>query len=185
MEIAGKVFIVTGGASGLGEGTARMLAGHGAQGRRRRPAGRARRRPSPPRSAAASCAATSARKPTASASSPRRWRSASWSAWSTAPASRRRRSTVGKDGAHRAGAVRQGRHGQPDRQLQHDPPRCRGDEQERARVDRRARRADLDRERRRLRRPDRPGGLLGVEGRRRRHDAADRARPGHAAASAT
>ena len=27
---AGKVFIVTGGASGLGEGTARMLAGHGA-----------------------------------------------------------------------------------------------------------------------------------------------------------
>ena len=31
MEIQGKVFIVTGGASGLGEGTARMLASHGAQ----------------------------------------------------------------------------------------------------------------------------------------------------------
>jgi NAD(P)-dependent dehydrogenase (short-subunit alcohol dehydrogenase family) len=31
MDIAGKVFIVTGGASGLGEGTARMLAGHGAK----------------------------------------------------------------------------------------------------------------------------------------------------------
>ncbi len=31
MEIAGKVFIVTGGASGLGEGTARMLAAHGAR----------------------------------------------------------------------------------------------------------------------------------------------------------
>ena len=30
MDIAGKVFIVTGGASGLGEGTARMLAGKGA-----------------------------------------------------------------------------------------------------------------------------------------------------------
>ncbi len=30
MEISGKVFIVTGAASGLGEGTARMLAGHGA-----------------------------------------------------------------------------------------------------------------------------------------------------------
>ena len=29
MEIAGKVFIVTGGASGLGEGTARMLSAHG------------------------------------------------------------------------------------------------------------------------------------------------------------
>lgn len=30
MDIAGKVFVVTGGASGLGEGTARMLAGKGA-----------------------------------------------------------------------------------------------------------------------------------------------------------
>ena len=30
MDITGKVFIVTGGASGLGEGTARMLAAHGA-----------------------------------------------------------------------------------------------------------------------------------------------------------
>ena len=30
MEIKGKVFIVTGGASGLGEGTARMLAAEGA-----------------------------------------------------------------------------------------------------------------------------------------------------------
>jgi NAD(P)-dependent dehydrogenase (short-subunit alcohol dehydrogenase family) len=29
MEIAGKVFIVTGGASGLGSGAARMLAGAG------------------------------------------------------------------------------------------------------------------------------------------------------------
>ena len=29
MEIKGKVFIVTGGASGLGEGTARMLAAKG------------------------------------------------------------------------------------------------------------------------------------------------------------
>ena len=29
MDIAGKVFIVTGGASGLGEGTARMLAARG------------------------------------------------------------------------------------------------------------------------------------------------------------
>jgi len=31
MDIAGKVFIVTGGASGLGEGTARMFAAHGAK----------------------------------------------------------------------------------------------------------------------------------------------------------
>ena len=74
MDIAGKVFIVTGGASGLGEGTARMLAEHGAKvvvadlqadrgqavaGRDRRPlraVRRQRRKPtarrwSPPRSA--------------------------------------------------------------------------------------------------------------------------------------
>ena len=31
MDINGKVFIVTGGASGLGEGTARMLSSHGAK----------------------------------------------------------------------------------------------------------------------------------------------------------
>ena len=31
MDISGKVFIVTGGASGLGEGTARMLAANGAK----------------------------------------------------------------------------------------------------------------------------------------------------------
>ena len=31
MDISGKVFIVTGGASGLGEGTARMLAREGAK----------------------------------------------------------------------------------------------------------------------------------------------------------
>ena len=31
MQIQGKVFIVTGGASGLGEGTARMLAAAGAK----------------------------------------------------------------------------------------------------------------------------------------------------------
>ena len=31
MEIAGEVFIVTGGASGLGEGTARMLAARAAR----------------------------------------------------------------------------------------------------------------------------------------------------------
>ena len=42
---------------------------------------------------------------------------------------------------------------------------------------RRARRDRQHRVGRRLRRPDRPGGLLGLQGRHRRHDAADRARP--------
>ncbi len=77
MDIQGKVFIVTGGASGLGEGTARMLAANGAkvvvadmqvekgeavaQGYRRRP----------------SSSATSATKPTARPWWPRpcRWAS--------------------------------------------------------------------------------------------------------------
>jgi NAD(P)-dependent dehydrogenase (short-subunit alcohol dehydrogenase family) len=40
MEISGKVYIVTGGASGLGEGTARMLAQRRRPGDDRRPAGR-------------------------------------------------------------------------------------------------------------------------------------------------
>jgi NAD(P)-dependent dehydrogenase (short-subunit alcohol dehydrogenase family) len=39
MDISGKVFIVTGGASGLGEGTARMLAAKGGTGGHRRHAG--------------------------------------------------------------------------------------------------------------------------------------------------
>ena len=51
--------------------------------------------------------------------------------------------TVGKDGAHPLALFTQDDHGQPGRQLQHDPPRGRGDGQERARADRRARRADL------------------------------------------
>jgi NAD(P)-dependent dehydrogenase (short-subunit alcohol dehydrogenase family) len=52
MDIAGKVFVVTGGASGLGEGTARMLAAHGGN-------------------AVSSSSATSARKPMAKPRWPR------------------------------------------------------------------------------------------------------------------
>ena len=43
--------------------------------------------------------------------------------------------TVGKDGPHPLALVRQGDQHQPGRQLQHDPPRRRGDVQERARAD--------------------------------------------------
>jgi NAD(P)-dependent dehydrogenase (short-subunit alcohol dehydrogenase family) len=64
MDIAGKVFIVTGGASGLGEGTARMLAANGAKvviADLQIERGEAVAR----RSAASSSSATSARRPTA------------------------------------------------------------------------------------------------------------------------
>ena len=128
MEIAkGKVFIVTGGASGLGEGTARMLAAHGGKvviadlqdERGSAVAARNRRQ--------VRAVATSARKATRNGRS-------------------RRRRALGKlvglvncagiapGVAHRrprrrafARAVHEGRHGQPDRQLQHDSPRRRGD----------------------------------------------------------
>ena len=53
-----------------------------------------------------------------------------------------------------------------------------GDEHARRPTRRRARRDRQHRLGRGLRRPDRAGGLCGVEGRRGRHDAADRARAG-------
>ncbi len=58
MQIEGKVFIVTGGASGLGEGTARMLAEHGGKVGAAAPVlaapvgARAAKTPSPPLTAA-------------------------------------------------------------------------------------------------------------------------------------
>ena len=54
------------------------------------------------------------------------------------------------------------------------PHRRHGDEHDRAAGVRRARRDRQHRLGRRVRRPDRPGRVLGVEGRRRRHDPADR-----------
>ena len=61
----------------------------------------------------------------------------------------------------------------------------RDDRQHRAGRRGRARRARQHRLGRGVRRPDRPDRLLGVEGRRRRHDAAGRARPRRSAASAS
>ena len=127
MEISGKVFIVTGGASGLGEGTARMLAANGAkvviadlQEERGNAIAAELGQPS--------CAATSRRRPMAAASSrpPRALGKLIGlvNCAGIAPAAR----TVGKTGPHALDAVRQGRDGQPGRQLQHDPPGRRGDE---------------------------------------------------------
>ena len=70
MDIAGKVFIVTGGASGLGEGTARMLAEHGAKVVVADLQAEARAEGWPATSAASSSSATSARRPTARPWSP-------------------------------------------------------------------------------------------------------------------
>jgi NAD(P)-dependent dehydrogenase (short-subunit alcohol dehydrogenase family) len=100
MDIAGKVFIVTGGASGLGEGTARMLAANG---------GKVvvadlqveRGEAVAARSAASSSSATSARKPMARPPWPPRWPLGKLmglvNCAGIAPAAK----TVGKDGAHR------------------------------------------------------------------------------------
>ena len=76
MEIAGKVFIVTGGSSGLGEGTARMLAAEGGQvviADLQVERGQA----IAAESAASSSSATSARRPTARPPWPPGWRWAS------------------------------------------------------------------------------------------------------------
>ena len=83
---------------------------------------------------------------------------------------------VGKDGAAFARGLRARDQHQPGRHVQPDPARRRGDGDEHAERRRRARRDRQHGVGRGVRRPDRPGRLQRVEGRRRRHDAADRAR---------
>ncbi len=78
--------------------------------------------------------------------------------------------------ADAAGRLRARHPHQPDRHLQHDASGRRRDAGGRAARRRRAWRHRLDRVGRRLRRPDRPVGLFGVEGRRRRADHAGGAR---------
>ena len=65
MQIKNSVFLVTGGASGLGEATARMPAENGAQGRHRRPAGRGGREAGARARRPLRQDATSPRRPTA------------------------------------------------------------------------------------------------------------------------
>ena len=80
MEIANKVFIVTGGASGLGAGTVRMLVANGAKvviADLQDEPGEALAR----NWVSATCIATSPRKPTASAPWPPRASWARCSAW--------------------------------------------------------------------------------------------------------
>ena len=180
MEIAGKSALVAGGASGLGEATARALAAAGAT---------------------VTIADLNAEKGEALAAELGAGRPSSQAdvtdeaavaaAVERAAERRRRPADLGLLRRDRLGRARrpQGRpaqprillqrgQGQPDRHLQRAAPRRRRDERERARRRGRARRLRQHRLDRRLRRPDRPGRLRGLEGRHRRHDPAGRARHG-------
>ena len=84
--------------------------------------------------------------------------------------------TLSKDGPFPLDEFNEGRRGQPDRHVQRAAAGGRADRQDRA-ARRGARRHRQHRLGRGVRRPDRPGRLLGVQGRRRRHDPADRPRP--------
>ena len=162
MDIAGKVFIVTGGASGLGEGTARMLAAHGAKvviadlqadrgeavaaelggalrALRRQPGGR---RPGGRRRGASALGKLIGLVNCAG----------------IAPAVK----TVGKDGAHPLASFAKTITVNLIGSFNMIRLAAEAMSQQRARAHRRARRADLDRQRRRLRRPDRPGRVFGV-----------------------
>ncbi len=166
MQIKDKVFIVTGGASGLGEGTARMLAANGARvviADMQAEKGEAVA--SEIGGAFVKCDVSSeadGQAVVAAAVSMGKLR-ALVNCAGIAPAEK----TVGKQGAHKLDVFTQDHHGQPGGQLQHDPPGGRCDVQERAREHRRARRADQHRQRGRLRRPDRPGCLQRQQGGRR------------------
>ena len=177
MQIKDAVAVVTGGASGLGLATA-SAARRGRERGRHRP--RTARRSSPKLGDRAQVR----RAPT----SPTRQRSG------RGARRRRRRSaplriavncagigtpaeTLGKNGAMPLDQFAQGHRGQPDRHVQRAPAGRRARSPRPNRSDERARRHRQHRLGRRVRRPDRPGRVLGVQGRRRRHDAADRARP--------
>ena len=180
MQIEGKVFIVTGGASGLGEGTARMLADHGAKvvvADMQAEKGEAVADREIGGVFVRCDVSQEADGQAVVAARPCSW--ASWWAWSIAPASRPAEKTVGKNGPHVPGRVRE-RRMRVNLLGSFNMIRLAADAmcEERARVDRRARRADLHRIGCGLRRPDRPGRLQRVQGRRGRHDLAHRPRPG-------
>ena len=176
MEIRDNVFLITGGASGLGAATARLFAEHGGKvvlADMNEDAGEALAKElggvfvkcdvsREDDGQQAVEAATQARHACAGSSTARASRLPSRPSARTA----RIRSTL----------FTQDDLDQSDRHLQHDPARGRGNVEERAERGGRARR---DREHGiggGIRRPDRPGGVCGIEERRGGHDAADRPR---------
>jgi hypothetical protein len=177
MDIAGKVFIVTGGASGLGEGTARMLAANGAK------VVIADLQVERGEAVAKEIGGVFVKCDVSQEADGQAVVAAATAAGQADGPGELRRHRAGREdrGQGRrppAGHLHQDHHGQPGGQLQHDPPGRRGHVQEPARAHRRARRDDQHRQRGRLRRPDRPGRLCRQQGRRGGHDAAHRARPG-------
>ena len=178
MHIKNSVFLITGGASGLGEATARMAVENGGKVVHRRPAGGSRRqaRQGTGRRASSKCDVTSEADGKAAVELAVKEFGGVHVLVNCAGIGIAEH-TLGKDGPHNlahftrvvtinligtfnmirlaADAMAKGR------------PECR----------RRARRDHQYRLGGGVRRPDRPGGLFGLQGRHRRHDAADRARP--------
>ena len=178
MKLQGSVALVTGGASGLGEATVRRLAAGGARvvivdrDDKRGPAlaaelgERARFVKTDVTSADEVQAAVDAATELGGLRISVSCAGVGWAA-----------RTINREGlAHDLRAVQDGGGDQPGRHLQRGAPGGGGDGQAGAARRRRARRDRQHRVGGGLRRTDRPGGLLGLEGRRRRHDAPDRAR---------
>ena len=168
MQIEGSGALVAGGASGLGEATARRLHAGGAHvviadlNEDARPAlARRARRPRHVRARPTSPMRPRCRRPCAP---PPRSRSRSGSP-SRAPASAGPRASPASAARTRSSRSRPHPR-QPDRHLQRAAARGRGDARDRADRVRRARRVRQHRLDRGLRRADRPDRLLGLEGRR-------------------
>ena len=138
MDIRGKVFIVTGGASGLGEGTARMLAAEG--GKVVVADMQADKGEQVAREIGGAFVKCDVSQEADGAGRGRQGRVAGQA---DGPGQLRRHRAGGKDRRQerrpQRWRVHQDDHGQPGRQLQHDPPGRRCDGEERARGHRRAR----------------------------------------------